>query len=742
MPKAPDATPRLFAPGDVVRAALPLPFDAVYDYLVGPDMHLTVGQLVQVPLGKRFETAVVLGEGGGDVDPERLKPIAAVEAVRPLPQAHLDFLKWVADYTVQPAGSVLRMGIAGGQRFRPPKPQTGYRLTGADPETLGLRLTDARKKVLAVLGAARGPLTAAEVARQADCSPGVISGLADAGALSQMDIAPPSPFGPPDPDLPGPHLSPAQAAAAEALKTAVRGGFQPFVLHGVTGSGKTEVYLEAAAETLRAGRQVLILLPEIALTEQSLARIAARFGTVPAVWHSDVPGALKRQIWAGVLDGSARFVIGARSALFLPFADLGLIIVDEEHDSAFKQEDGVFYNARDMAVVRARIGNAPVVLASATPSLETLHNAQTGKYTALILPERHGGALLPEVTLVDLRETPPENGDWGRGWLAPPLVGAIAETLAAREQVLLFLNRRGYAPLTICKSCGHRMACDNCSAWLVEHRFTHRLHCHHCGSSQPKPPACPSCGEIDSLIPCGPGVERIAEEVAHRFPNARTAIVSTDTLASPAAMADLIAAVESGRINLLIGTQMLAKGHHFPHLTLVGVVDADMGLTGWELRAAEQTFQTLSQVAGRAGRTAGRPGRVMIQTHQPDHPVIAAIAAHDQAAFAAAEAADRESVGMPPFGRLAALILSGYDEKEVRAVGEHLAATAPTGPGLTVLGPAPAIMALLRGRHRYRMLLRADRTRRLQPMIRDWLAMVKIPSAVRVQVDIDPQSFF
>jgi primosomal protein N' (replication factor Y) (superfamily II helicase) len=461
----------------------------------------------------------------------------------------------------------------------------------------------------------------------------------------------------------------------------------------------------------------------------------------PALWHSDLTSAQRRATWRAVALGRAPVVVGARSALFLPYPDLGLIVVDEEHESAFKQEDGVTYHARDMAVVRAQLGGIPAVLVSATPSLETLNNVRGGRYRALHLPERHGDAALPSIALVDLRQDRPAKLEGlGPGWLSDTLRKAIGETLAAGEQVLLFLNRRGYAPLTLCRACGHRLQCPNCTAWLVEHRLAGRLQCHHCGYAARLPSSCPDCGAEGSLTACGPGVERLAEEARVLFPQARQATMTSDTLTGPESAAALVQAVQARDIDLLIGTQIVAKGHHFPHLTLVGVVDADLGLYCGDLRAAERTYQLLHQVAGRAGR-AEHPGRVLLQTAEPDHPVMEALAAGDRDRFFAAEAAAREGAGLPPFGRLAALVLSGHDARQLDEVCRVLARAAPRVEGVTVLGPAPAPLAVLRGRHRRRFLVKAPRGFRLQPLLRAWLGQAKIPSAIRLQVDVDPYSF-
>ena len=490
------------------------------------------------------------------------------------------------------------------------------------------------------------------------------------------------------------------------------------------------------AECLRQGRQTLILLPEIALSAQFLARFQTRFGVAPAVWHSHLTSRVRRTTWRAVAEGQAPVAVGARSALFLPFPDLGLVVVDEEHETAFKQEDGVVYNARDMAVVRARLCSAPAVLVSATPSLETVANIEAGRYHRLHLPNRHGGATLPRIEALDLRESPPERGHF----LAPPLIAAIRETLKRGEQAMLFLNRRGYAPLTLCRHCGHRMACPNCTAWLVEHRARNELQCHHCGHTVPIPPECPACADAHSLVPIGPGVERITEEAAALLPDARILVMASDTMPGPQAAADAEKAVQTRAVDLIIGTQIVAKGWHFPHLTLVGVVDADLGLAGGDLRAAERTVQLLHQVAGRAGR-AEAPGRVILQTFSPEHPVMQALVAGDLESFMACEAAQRRPGHWPPYGRLAALIVSADSYQMADELARDLGRAAPYGDGVQVLGPAPAPLAILRGRHRRRLLLKTRRDTAVQPILRAWLAKVKVPRGSRVDVDVDPVSF-
>jgi len=538
-------------------------------------------------------------------------------------------------------------------------------------------------------------------------------------------------------------LSGDQAGAAAALCEAVTAqNFSAHLLDGVTGSGKTEVYFEAVAQALRQNRQALILLPEIALTAQFLERFTARFGVRPAEWHSDLSQKERRRVYRAVLNGEARVVVGARSALFLPFSELGLIVVDEEHEQAFKQQEGALYHARDMAVVRGRIEGAPVVLASATPSLESFVNATSGRYAHHILARRHGVAGLPSVKLVDLRqERDPVDAAVKAQWLSPPLRTAIAETLAAGEQAMLFLNRRGYAPLTLCEACGHKLTCPSCSTWLVEHRYRRRLACHQCGYEIAAPSECPACHESGALIACGPGVERVAEEFAAFFPNARYAIASSDTMATRGEIQGPLRAFASREIDVLIGTQIVAKGHHFPHLTLVGVIDADLGGADGDVRARERTFQLLHQVSGRAGR-AEKPGLVLLQTRNPDDSVMQALASGDRDGFYEQERMFREAAAAPPFGRLAAIIVSGYDGEAVRDVARELAKTAPAARDVKVWGPTPAFYALLRGQTRERLLVQAARGVDVQAYMRAWLARVKVPGAVRVAVDVDPVSFF
>jgi primosomal protein N' (replication factor Y) len=726
-----------------LRVMLPLPLPEPLDYLMPDGAPLPEpGSFVRVELGPRRLVGVVWVGDGGEVPVERLKAVLEVLPTPPLRPELRRFVERVADYAMAPPGMVMRMAMSVEEALLPPAPRRVCAITPTGLETIenveaGPKLTPARRRVLGALRDS-GACSAAELARRAGCTAGVVRGLLAAGLVAEqlVSIEPPR-EAVPDWDPAGPSLSSDQETAARRILDYIEaGGFSVTVLDGVTGSGKTETYFAAIAAALKAGRQVLVLLPEIALGAQWLARFRRRFGANAAEWHSEVSQAARRDTWRAVAAGRARIVVGARSALFLPFAELGLIVVDEEHDPSYKQEDGVCYQARDMAVLRASLAAIPIVLVSATPSLETTVNVARERYRRVQLPRRHAMASLPRIDLVDMRRERLEPGRF----LSSPLVAGLRETLAAGEQALLFLNRRGYAPLTLCRACGHRFQCPNCTAWLVEHRFTRRLICHHCGYAAPVPAICPECLAAGTLVPCGPGVERLNEEVAARFPGARVALMVSDLLTGPRAAAELAEAMAEQRYDVLIGTQIVAKGHHFPMLTLVGVVDADLGLIGGDLRAAERTYQLLHQVAGRAGR-AERPGRVLIQTYMPEQPVMQALAAGDRDGFLAAEAAARRGAGLPPFGRLAALVVSAQDAEAADFAARALARAAPQLPGMTVLGPAPAPLAILRARHRRRFLVKAERGVSLQAALRDWLGRVKVAGSVRVQVDIDPYSF-
>ena len=716
----------------IAEVIIPLPVPEPFDYAAPDALELAAGDLVRVPLGRREVVGLVRGLRDGTGVNRALKPVSERVELTALPQGTLAFVEWAARWSLAPPGDAAAIALRG-LRSPPPRPQR--RIVVGDLSAL--KLTPAREAAIAA--ARNSPArSAADLARVAGVGAGVIKGLIDAGALQLIDEPDPG-FAAPDPDHRPLELNASQAAAARSLSELVQaGGFRPALLDGITGSGKTEVYLEAAAAALRADpkAQVLVLLPEIALTQAVLARFHARFGAEPAEWHSGVSGPKRRRVWEATSSGGARIVVGARSALFLPFSKLRLIVVDEEHDGSYKQEDGFNYHARDFAVARAQIEGAAVILASATPSLETLWNAEQGRYAWLRLSTRHGRAVLPQIDLVDMRENPPERGRW----LSPGLAQAVAETFAAGEQSLLFLNRRGYAPLVICRACGERMTSPDTDSWLVEHRYTGRLICHLTGFSMPKPGACPHCAAPDSLVSVGPGVERVEEEVRALLPQARVAVFSSDTAPDAASARALVERMANHEIDVLVATQAAAKGHNFPMLTLVGVVDADLGLKGGDLRAGERTFQLLSQATGRAGRHE-RPGRALIQTWRPEHPVMQALQAQDREAFVEAESFERRAARLPPFGRLVAVILSSADSSALEAVAGALAAAIPNAANAEIYGPADAPLALLRGRRRKRFLLRADRGVDVQALVSTWLARVKVPGSVRVTVDVDPYSF-
>jgi primosomal protein N' (replication factor Y) (superfamily II helicase) len=716
----------------IASVLIPMPLPEAFDYAEPEGMSLAPGDQVTAPLGSLHVRGVVLAVRDGVGGNRPLKFVAERLDAPPLPPGTLEFIQWAARYSVDAPGAPLAIALRGARapRARP------LRVLGLSGQATG-RMTPARGRVIAAAQA--GPLSPTDLARAAGVSAGVVKGLLDEGVLTLSLVCPDPEFAPPDPEAALPSLNPSQGAAAAALVGLVEAGdFDVALLDGVTGAGKTEVYLEACAAALAKDPegQVLILLPEIALTQAVIARVAARFAAAPGEWHSDIAPPARRRLWDAVATGDCRVVVGARSALFLPFRRLCLIVVDEEHDGAFKQEEGFIYHARDLAVARAKIETAVVVLASATPSLETLRNAETGRYHWLRLAARHGAAQMPDIALIDMRQTPPEPGRW----LSPPLVSAMGETWARGEQTLLFLNRRGYAPLVLCRACGEKLCAPDTESWLVEHRYTGRLVCHLTGFSMPKPAACPHCGAKDSLTSIGPGVERVEEEARALFPDARIAVFSSDTVSSAQEARRLIQAMTDGEIDILVATQAAAKGHNFPNLTLVGVVDADLSLRGGDLRAAERTYQLLAQATGRAGRRE-RPGRALMQTYAPEHPVLQALQAQDREAFVAAEMAEREAAGLPPFGRLAAVIISGPDPVKLDAFVREMAEAAPNSPGVEVYGPADAPQGLVRGRRRKRFLVRADRTVDLSGFMAAWRARVRPRGAIRLAIDIDPYSF-
>jgi primosomal protein N' (replication factor Y) len=657
-------------PLKTLSVLVPAPLGNVYDYLPPDKDWPETGAFVEVPFGGRTMFGVVWGDGKGNVPKEKLKAIIRCLPVRPVPEVTRSFVDWVANYTLTPAGAVLKMLFGNAKLIEP------------------------KKKDLFVCPAFA-------------------------------------------PDFHQPQLSDDQRTAAEKLAESVRAQkFAAILLDGVTGSGKTEVFCEAIAECLRQNKQALVMLPEIAMTAALIDRLAARFGSRPVEWHSGLSEKQRRLNWQAISKGDAKFILGARSALFLPYPDLGLIVVDEEHEAAYKQEEGVIYHGRDMAVARAHLGNIPVILSSATPSLETLFNAQQGKYEHVVLRRRFGKAQMPEIELVDLRKFKLPAHEF----ISPPLFEGLKQTIDAGRQGMLFLNRRGYAPLTLCRACGHRLQCPRCTAWLTEHKTSGRLHCHHCDWSMRLPAKCPSCEAEARFAACGPGVERIAEEVKTRLPQARFAVMASDTLEDQEAAQTLVDRMSRQEIDILIGTQIMAKGYHFPRLTFVGVVDADLGLSGGDPRASERTFQLLQQMAGRSGRAEDR-GQVLLQTTAPEHPVMKAIVKGDRDAFMGLELNEREAYHLPPYYRLASLTVSGIDVNQVIRAAQHLADSVPQHDQIRVLGPAPAAFARLRGKYRHRLMIQAPKNVNLSGILRQWLIGVKMPSNLRLLIDIDPYSF-
>src|SRR5215471_11092686 len=711
----------------IVDVLIPVALDHGYSYRVPDELELAPGDLVRVPLGTRECIGVVWADNttpNPRLD-NRLKDVAAKLDIPPLRPELRKFIDWVSGYTLSPRGMVARMALRMGEHLGPERLRVGVRLAGPPPE----RMTAARSLVLRLLadGLARGKSEAAE---DAGVSVGVIDGLIDGGTLEVLELPAAPVASPPDPAYAVPDFTAAQAVAGAALRDGACNGFSVTLLDGVTGSGKTEVYFEAIAEAVARSRQSLILMPEIALTGQFLDRFAARFGVRPLEWHSELSPRTRARNWAAISAGEASVVVGARSALFLPYADLGLIVVDEEHDQAYKQDEGVHYHARDMAVVLAHIARIPIVLASATPSVESEVNARKARYQRVALPQRFGGQHMPHIEAIDLRREAPPRGRF----ISPRLAEQIKFAVARREQALLFLNRRGYAPLTLCRACGHRFACTICDAWLVDHRFRQRLVCHHCGFSMPRPPVCPNCAAEQSLVAVGPGVERLQEEAVALFPDARTLVLSSDLITSIETMRSELNEIAAGRVDIIVGTQLVAKGHNFPRLNLVGVVDADLGLGNGDPRAAERTWQLLNQVIGRA---VG-----YLQTHQPEHPVMKALVACDREAFYANEIEARDRTLYPPFGRLASLIVTAGDRPNAEGFARRLAAVAPRDERVQVLGPAEAPLAVIKGRYRFRLLVKSARGFDLSDYLRQWLATgPKTKGNLKLEVDVDPQSF-
>ncbi len=720
----------------VQSVLLPLPFGRGFDYLIEADTPLPLGSYVQVPFGKKQLIGVVWSNETEDkVAFEKLKKVSEVFDFEPMSDAHRKFLNWLSDYTMAPLGSVLKMSIPVRDALEKPKKVLSYYLNKSF-NCDGVRITPKRQEVLDYFNNHENkPVPASFFSKELGVSTSILKGMMEQDILKMAYIEPvfSKDF---TSEVERKHLSEKQQEAVTFCKELQEKDFSVTLLDGVTGSGKTEVYFNLIEEQISKGNQSLVLLPEIALTQQIIERFRKRFGEIPTIWHSNLTPAQRRDNWRLIASGKAQVIIGARSALLLPYKKLDLIVIDEEHDNAYKQEEGVLYNARDMAVVRCKMMHSHLILASATPSLETLLNVEHEKYAHFVLPSRYGESVLPDMHLIDLRRDKPEKDHW----ISPTLAEALKKTYERGEQSLIFLNRRGYAPLTICRDCGHRFDCPNCSTSLVEHKRFHRLQCHHCGYVMPKPDSCEGCGSVDSFIPCGPGVERMIEEVREILPTAKQVVFSSDNMKDPDILKNSLHQIQKGKFDVLIGTQMLAKGHHFPHLTTVGIIDADSGLAGGDLRGSERSYQLLHQVSGRAGRES-KKGHVYIQTRQEDHPIIQALKAQDRDAFVELEMSARDEADMPPFTRLVALIISGEDEQQIIRYTKELAFCAPSTEQFMVFGPAQAPLARIRGQYRYRFLVKADKFLNVQKTLKEWLNHIKKPNALKVQIDVDPMSF-
>lgn len=722
----------------IIGVLLPLPFNEPFDYKI--EGEAVLGELVRVPFGREVHVGVVWKKGkSSNLDESKIKPIMERINFPPLSAELRKFIEFVSGYNMAFAGQVLKMVLSVRQVFDDPKMTVLYELSGKTLAEAKLKNSDARWRVMDFLKVA--PFNRQDIAAGAGVGQSVIKAMIDAGVLRPVLIEDKKEFEKPNAAYKKVNLTDEQKEAAVQLVGEIGSGFNVTLLDGVTGSGKTEVYFEAVARALELGQQVLILVPEIGLTSQWLGRFERRFGVKPAKWHSALGNRERIDTWKAVIEGRAKVLVGARSALFLPYQNLGLIVVDESHDQSFKQEDAVNYQGRDMAIVRAKYEQIPIILSTATPDLETVVNVEEGKYDIVELKSRFAAAVLPEIKIIDLKQDKPVRGSWGVSWLAPTLANALKENLERQEQSMLFLNRRGYAPLVICRDCGRRIQCPHCTAWLTEHRRVGNLVCHHCGYVTPIPKECPECHSETGLTACGPGVERVAEEVKFRFPTARVKILSSDITTNFAEVSQVIHEMEEGNVDILIGTQILAKGHHFPSLTLVGIVDADLGLMGSDLRASERTFQLLSQVAGRAGR-GEKKGTVYLQTLYPENAVLQALVENNREKFLALEKKTRRLLKMPPFGKLAAVIVSGPNQEETEKTALWLGQTAPNNEFVSTLGPAPAPIFMLRNKFRYRLLLKTAKNIRIQDVLRDWLKRIKIPGRVRVEVDIDPYSFY
>ena len=719
--------------------------NCTFDYFYNNLEELFIGQIVKVPFGAKKIIWGIISDKREEETDRPLKSIIEVSNNNPFSGNFIAFINWVSEWTMANQGSILKLVFSVPNQFEKKNIKFGW-ITASDigKRTIkevhpNLKITKNRSKILNLINKLQ-PISSKDLISRSGVSKTSILALEKEKVIFRKEIVQKgyeNSFKLPWYKANMIDLNPKQKTASEYLINLIaQKKFNAVLLDGVTGSGKTEVYFQAILETLKLNKQVLVLLPEIYLSIEWSKRFKDNFGLFPLLWHSSLSNKERMKTWHEVNNGKINTIIGARSALFLPYKNLGLIIIDEEHDHAYKQEDGVLYNARDMALLRAKIEKIPIILSTATPSLETWTNVKKNKFSYIKLPERVGLAKMPEVNIIDMRKVETKHNNW----ISTILGNKISENLNNKELSLLFLNRRGYAPLKLCGSCGHRLGCKNCQSWLVEHRKKGLLLCHQCGFSKKFDNSCNNCGDKDCLISCGPGVERLDEEVKSKFPSIKSTIISSDTIKSPKIMKAIFDKIDNRKIDLIIGTQIISKGHNFKNLTLIGIIDADMSLSGGDLRASEKAFQVLHQVSGRAGRES-KKGTVIIQTHDPENQVIDALKKNSRDYFLKIESENRENANLPPFGKLVSLILSSRDERKLIEFAHSLKMNAPQYEKITILGPAPAPISLLRGNHRYRFLIKSHKNINIQKVIKNWIKKLKKPASIRLVIDIEPYSF-
>ena len=728
------------------------PFNEPFDYTVESKKDgVCIGQVVLVPFGKRKNVGIIVGEGTRAIPQEKLKRIEEIYEINPIPQPSIELIYFLANWYCAYKGLVLKMVLSPVEAITSTDYKKVYKSKFQDSDEIEeinkYKITSKRKLILDFLFKSKQAVFQEDLIDNTGVSKSILKDMTKKNLIVE-ELVKKQAYS----NLKVPNynknkfeinklLNSEQKNAVEKINVAIKKKKPDcFLLDGVPGSGKTETYFQTVKTCLDEGKQILILLPEISLTPDWEKRFHQSFSFAPLVWHSGITKTKKKQIWLSALNSSAGVIVGARSALMLPILNLGLIIVDEEHDPAFKQEEGVRYNARDMAIYKAIRSSVPIVLASATPSLETYHNMKIGKYIHLTLPKRATGAALPDIKLIDLKTNTPERGKW----ISSVLTNEIKSKLDNREQSLLFLNRRGYAPLTICNSCGNKIKCVNCETWLVEHRSQNTLVCHHCGYTKRISNTCDICGAEGQIKACGPGVERIEEEINQLFPEAKLTVLSSDTMKSQKTLVKTLEKIKNNKVDIIIGTQMIAKGHDFPDLKLVGIIDSDVGLSGGDLRASERSFQLLQQVSGRSGRHSideQDKGVVFLQTYDNENPIIKAIAKNNRDDFFEKELSSRKNANMPPFGRLAAIILSSKYERKLDGFASELLRVAPLFKNVKIFGPAPAPLYFLRGKYRRRFLIKSDKTVNIQDVLLNWTNKIKTPHNVKLTIDIDPFSF-